>query len=160
MRIPGFHRKDRQAIADPAAGTVYLERRPGESTGAFEMRLAAAAEQREAGRGFARRTTPPPMADSREKAVKAHRPPRRRHGFGLVGMAVTLVAVLGVLWLALAAREGSFAAGGAVVDQKIAAATQPAKVAAAQAVDRTGQAVQNAGQALETQGQKIREKAN
>ena len=160
MRIPGFHRRDRQAIADPAAGQVFLERRLGESTGAFEMRLAAAAHEREAGRGFARRTTPPPPARP-DKIAKAPKPPRRRHGgFGLVGVAVTLVAVLGALWLALAAREGSFAGGGNVVDQKIAEVTLPAKAAASQAVDRTGQVVQNAGQAIENQGQKLRQAAN
>jgi hypothetical protein len=37
--------------------------------------------------------------------------------------------------------------------------TQPARVAATEAVDRTGAAVQNAGEALENQGQRIRESA-
>lgn len=57
----------------------------------------------------------------------------------------------------LAAREGSFAAGGAVVDQKVAEVTQPARIAINETADRTGAAVQNAGQALETQGEKLRE---
>ena len=88
--------------------------------------------------------------------ARAH---RRRGGVGLVSVLVVLVAALGVLWLILAAREGSFAGGGAVVDQKVAEVTAPARVAANEAVDRTGAAVQNAGQTLESQGERIRERA-
>ncbi|HTK33666.1 MAG TPA: hypothetical protein VL358_00080 [Caulobacteraceae bacterium] len=159
MRIPGFPRRDRQTSEDLATDGVYVERRPGESTEAFETRLAAAAQEREGGRPFARPIRP--VADRRDGGRRTEAPrSRRRHGFGMVGLAVTLVAVLGVLWMVLAAREGSFAGGGAVVDQKIAEVTAPAKVAASQAVDRTGQAVQNAGQAIEHQGEKIRKTAN
>jgi hypothetical protein len=166
MRIPGFNRPNRQPTADPAPGQVYLERRPGETTGAFEMRMAAAARESETSGVFSRRPVAASAAaaaaqPARRADVRAPPPPRRRRrGFGLVGMAVALVAVLGVLWLVLAAREGSFAGGGAVVDQKIAEVTSPARAAANQAVDRTGAAVQNAGQAIETQGQKIRKTAN
>ncbi|OYW42582.1 MAG: hypothetical protein B7Z38_04535, partial [Rhodobacterales bacterium 12-64-8] len=56
------------------------------------------------------------------------------------------VAAVGALWMVLAAQEGSFAAGGAVVDRKIAEITAPARVATNEAVVRTGAAVQNAGQ--------------
>jgi hypothetical protein len=157
MRIPGFNRPDREpALA--AAGQGYLERRPGESAEAFEMRMAAAAREREAARPpvWGRRQ---PKAATRPDERRPERT-RRRRGFGMIGLAVTLVAVLGALWLVLAAREGSFAAGGALVDQKLAEVTSPARVAATQAVDRTGAAVQSAGQALETQGQKIRKAGN
>jgi hypothetical protein len=166
MRIPGFRRKDRPASADPATGEVYLERRPGESAGAFEMRLAAAARERELNRGFARRAElPTPRRDADEpprKIAKAPKPPRRRRGgfMNLVGVAVTVVAVLGVLWVVLAVREGSFAGGGKVVDQKIAELSAPARNAANQAVDRTGRAVQDAGQAIENQGEKIKRSAD
>jgi hypothetical protein len=160
MRIPGFHRRDRQAIADPAAGQVYVERRPGESTEAFEMRLAAAASERETGRGFARTPSPAVVAAREEQRRSSVPKPRRRHGLSMIGLAVTLVAVLGVLWVVLAAREGSFAGGGAVVDHKVAEVTAPARMAVNQAVDRTGQAVKNAGQVIENQGEKIRQKAN
>jgi hypothetical protein len=162
MAIFGFGR-DRAAVADPAAGQVYVERRPGESTESFEARLAAAAKERE--RRFATGTTrrarpiepPPPAARAR-----AERPPRRRSGhagMNVLGFLVVLVAAVGALWLVLAAREGSFAAGGAVVDRKIAELAHPARLAANQAVDRTGEAVQTAGQNLEVQGQRIRESA-
>ena len=154
MRFPGFPSKDRQArLADEA----YLSRRPGESAAAFEARMAAAASERQAAPGvFARRPVIPPAT----KRPPEPRPRRRRHGLGLIGAVVTLAAVLGALWVALAVHEGSFSAGGAVVDRKIAEAALPAKVAASQAVDRTGQAVQNAGQAIESQGEKIRKTAN
>jgi hypothetical protein len=155
MRIPGFTREDR--VAD----TAYLERRPGESSEAFEARMAAAAEAREhgpAGEPDRREAYVQGRRDERRREAREERP-RRRGGFGLVGLLVVLVAALGVVWLALAAREGSFAAGGAVVDQKIAAVTEPARDAATRAVDRTGQAVENAGQALENQGQRLREEA-
>jgi hypothetical protein len=154
MRFPGFDRQDRAAVADPAAGQVYVERRHGESAEHFEARLATAARERAAlhAAPAGRR----PVVERRTE-----RPERRRkgHGFGLVGLMVVLVAAVGALWLVLAAREGSFAAGGAVVDRKLAEFTGPARVATNEAVDRTGAAVQTAGQSLEAQGQRIRETA-
>ena len=159
MRILGFGRTERQAIADPAAGQVYVERRPGESPAAFEARLAAAARERANPTFGSRRTI---AGDPRREAAR-HEPPRiekrRRGGFGIVGLVVVLVAALGVMWVVLAAREGSFAAGGAVVDQKLAQVAHPARVAVNQAADRTGAAVQNAGATLEAQGERIRETA-
>jgi hypothetical protein len=156
MGIFGSSRTQRQAIADPAAGQVYIERRPGESAEAFEARLAAAARERTQPPRFATGAKRPVVADSR----RADPPrPRRRAGFGLVGIFVVLIAAVGVLWMVLAAREGSFAAGGAVVDQKLAEVTNPARVAVNQAADRTGAAVQNAGQSLEAKGEALREKA-
>jgi hypothetical protein len=161
MRIPGITREDR--VVD----TPYLERRPGETREAFEARMAAAAEARDRGVAPAEAT----VADRRDAYAQGRRDerrrerrvererPRRRGGFGLLGLVVVLVAALGVVWLALAVREGSFAAGGAVVDQKVASVTQPAVDAANRAVDRTGQAVENAGQALENQGQRLQEQA-
>ena len=161
MRIPGFPRRDRQAADDHAAEPIYVERRPGESTDAFEARLAAAARERAALAAAPRRgRSPPRERDTMRIDPSRADKPRRRRGFGLVSLVVVLVAALGAVWVVLAAREGSFAAGGAVVDRKIAQVTQPARVAADQAVDRTGAVVQNAGQVIETQGQRIRQTAN
>lgn len=155
MGIFGSTRAERRAIPDPAAGQVYVERRPGESAEAFEARLAAAARERAEPRRFGTAGVRPATVEKRVPTP----PQRRRRGFGFVGLFVVVVAAVGVLWIVLAAREGSFAAGGAVVDQKLAQVTSPARVAVNQAADRTGAAVQNAGQTLEAQGERLREKA-
>jgi hypothetical protein len=157
MHIPGFRRRVL------AGGETYVERRPDESLESYEQREA---EAREAAYrpipADERHAYEEGRRDQHRAEVQADRRverPRRRGGFGLVGLLVVLVAALGVVWITLAAREGSFAQGGAVVDEKLAEVTQPARVAATEAVDRTGQAVQNAGQALENQGERIRENA-
>lgn len=156
MTSPGFDRSEREAVAGPGPDVPdYVERRSGESNEQFEARLAAAADAAE--RGYTA-STRQAYADGRRDQHRADRA-RRRRGFGLAGLLVVVIAAVGVLWLVLAAREGSFAAGGAVVDQKLAEVTNPARVAANQAVDRTGAAVQNAGQTLETQGERLRETA-
>jgi hypothetical protein len=164
MALFGFGRK-RPVVVDAATGHVVLERRPGETTEAFEIRRAAH-ERDVYERERAARAAAPGVAAARGKAYAEGRRDqhkaekhahRKRGGFGFATVFVVLVAALGVVWLALAAREGSFAAGGAVVDQKVAAVTAPARVAVNETVDRTGAAVQNAGQALENQGEKLRE---
>lgn len=163
MQIPGFGPK-RTTVTHGAPSHVVVERRPGESVEAFELRRAAhdrdvyereraakpSAPAAAAARGQA-------YAEGRRDQHKAEKRAHRRGGFGFATAFVVLVAALGVVWLALAAREGSFAAGGAVVDQKVAEVTQPARVAINQTADRTGAAVQNAGQALENQGERLRE---
>ena len=154
MRIPGLRSWGRRT---PPSEQLFLSRRPDESASSFEARMAAAASGREAAPRVVVRPTP--SATPTRRAPQP-REPRRRRGLGLIGGLVTVVAVLGALWIALAVREGSFSAGGAVVDRKIAEATLPAKTAASEAVDRTGQAVQSAGQAAENQGEKIRKTAN
>jgi hypothetical protein len=168
MHIPGFSRPEREPIAAPDTGQVYVERRPGESPEDFEARLAAAArerrEVRETAAGEPRVVHEVPAREAykagrRDQHRAETRGGRRRHGFGMAGLIIVVVAALGVLWLALAAREGSFAAGGAVVDQKLAEAAEPARVAISQAADRTGTAVQTAGQKLEAQGERLREQA-
>ena len=166
MHIPGFRRPEREPIADPNTGQVYVERMPGESSEAFEARLAAAARERRVVQDDVRE---PPVVnettrrdaykEGRRDQHRAETVRRRRGGFGMAGLVIVIVAALGVLWLALAAREGSFAAGGAVVDNKLAAATEPARVAINEAADKTGAAVQNAGQKLEAQGERLREQA-
>jgi hypothetical protein len=72
---------------------------------------------------------------------------RRRHP--VIGLLVGVVALAGVAMLALAAREGSFARGGQVVDQNLSAAAGRAQNAGADAIAKTGQAMQNAGASLE-----------
>ena len=153
MRIPGFGSK-RPLVVEAPSGRVVLERRPGESVEAFEARRAAYERDRAAR---------PPVVDPAKAYADGRRDQhriekqRRRGGFGFATVFVVLVAALGVVWLALSAREGSFAAGGAVVDQKVAEVTAPARVAVNETVDRTGVAVQNAGQALENQGERLRD---
>lgn len=156
MRMPSFNQTERRTVADPVTGrTVVLERQPNESLQSFEARQAAALH-----------AGPPPTAGAQDLAYREgrrdqHQAERRAHrgGFGLIGLVVVIVAALGVLWIVLAAREGSFAAGGALVDQKIAQATAPAREAANQAADRTGKALENVGQSVEEQGERIRRKA-
>jgi hypothetical protein len=72
---------------------------------------------------------------------------RRRHP--LIGLLVGVVALAGAAMLALAAREGSFARGGQVVDQDLSAAAGQAQTAGADALARTGQAIRDAGASLE-----------
>jgi hypothetical protein len=152
----------RGAAAD-ARREAYVEGRRDErraETG-DPPRAPAAADARRDAYDRGRRDGRHAERDDRAARREAERE-RRRHrhgGMGMFGVLVALVAVLGVLWLVLAARHGSFAAGGAVVDQKIAEVTSPARQAADRALDRTGQAVQRAGRNLEDQGDRIRQAA-
>ncbi|HSZ50860.1 MAG TPA: hypothetical protein VK801_04755 [Caulobacteraceae bacterium] len=70
---------------------------------------------------------------------------RRRGGVPILGLLVLLVVIFGSVMLYLAAENGSFARGGAVVDRDLSQATQPVR----RAEDRTGQALQNAGEHLQ-----------
>jgi hypothetical protein len=74
---------------------------------------------------------------------------QRRRGHPMIGLLVAVVAVAGAAMLALAAREGSFARGGQVVDRNLSAAAGQAQNAGADALARTGQAIHNAGASLE-----------
>ncbi len=74
---------------------------------------------------------------------------RRRRGHPIIAALVALVAVAGAAALALAAHEGSFARGGQVVDNSIAAAADQTKAAGQTAVVQTGQAIQDAGATLQ-----------
>ena len=138
MWTPRFMRRNR-AVIDPATGLAYVEHSGTTSTRANRD---GRAEQRAA------------------DAPKIQTKRRHRGGLGLLGLLIFALAVAGGGYLTLAAREGSFAAGGAAVDRQVAAVTNPAREAAVEAVDRTGYAVQQAGQTVEEQGKKIRDKAN
>jgi hypothetical protein len=78
-----------------------------------------------------------------------HREARMRRRHPLIGLLVGVVALAGAAMLALAAREGSFARGGQVVDQDLSAAAGQAQTAGADALARTGQAIRDAGASLE-----------
>ena len=80
---------------------------------------------------------------------------RRRGGFGLLGFVLVLVAAVGVILLVFAVREGSFSAGGAVVDNKLVQATSGVAPALDSAASKTGTALETAGQNLKDQGAAI-----
>lgn len=71
--------------------------------------------------------------------------PRRRGGAPIITLLVLLIVIFGAIMLYLAAQNGSFARGGAVIDRDLSQATQPVR----RAEDKTGQALQNAGQHLQ-----------
>ncbi len=77
---------------------------------------------------------------------------RRRGGFGPWGFILLLVAAIGVMLVVFAIREGSFSAGGAVVDNKLVQATSSVTPAIDNAASKTGTALESAGQNLKDQG--------
>ena len=72
----------------------------------------------------------------------------RRHRSPMLGFFVLLVALVGGAMIYLAAREGSFTAGGQVVDNALGQASAPARDAA----NRAGDALEQAGQSLKSGG--------
>jgi len=94
---------------------------------------------------------PPDRRDAFEEGRRQGRQDeRRRHrSHPLLKLAVVLVAVAGAAVVALAAHEGSFSRGGAVVDRNLSVAAENAQVSSAQAVAQAGQAVKDAGTSLE-----------
>ena len=94
---------------------------------------------------------PPDRRDAFEEGRRqGHIEERRKHrGHPLIKLAVFAVALAGAAVVALAAREGSFSRGGAVVDQNLTTAAQTAQIKSAQAVAQAGQAVKDAGTSLE-----------
>lgn len=85
---------------------------------------------------------PTATAAPRERVVAVTRP-RRRGGF-VVSLIVLAVVVFGCVMLYLAAQNGSFSRGGAVVDQSISQAGAPIR----NAEDRAGGALESAGRHL------------
>lgn len=73
---------------------------------------------------------------------------QRHHSHPVLGLLVALVALAGLALLALAVREGSFARGGKVLDQNLAAAAGEAQMAGGNAMARTGEAIHDAGAAM------------
>ncbi|MGA0603694.1 hypothetical protein ACO2Q3_23505 [Caulobacter sp. KR2-114] len=72
----------------------------------------------------------------------------RKPGFSLVSAVVLMAAVIGGGAIFLAAREGSFTAGGEVVDHQLTTAADKAKAPLRGAADKAGDALENAGQNL------------
>ncbi|MFI4974529.1 MAG: hypothetical protein ACHP84_08325 [Caulobacterales bacterium] len=72
----------------------------------------------------------------------------RRRSSPLIAMALILVAAAGGTILYLAAREGSFSAGGEVVDRQVAKAADATSQATKGVADQAGNALEGAGQNL------------
>jgi len=66
----------------------------------------------------------------------------------VVGLVVLIVVVFGTLLLYLAARNGSFRNGGAVVDNKLSAVEESATSPLRGAADKAGSALEKAGRDL------------
>lgn len=77
---------------------------------------------------------------------------RRRPRFGLFGLILVVGAALGALFIVVAVRQGSFTAGGAVVDNKLSQAASPVTSTIGNVAAQTGSALQNAGQNLKDEG--------
>lgn len=78
-----------------------------------------------------------------QRGRRDERSARRRSP--LLSLAVAVVAIVGAGTLVLAAREGSFASGGQVVDHQLQIATGQAELTTRDAAAATGEAVHDAG---------------
>jgi hypothetical protein len=87
-----------------------------------------------------------------ERRVMAHRRRRRHPIFAFV---VLVAAVSGLGFAGLAYEAGSFAGGGAIVDQKLGEWRADLMGAASRAVDQGGHAVQGVGQSISSQSQQL-----
>ncbi len=83
-------------------------------------------------------------ADRRAERRAARAAAPRRRGFPLFSLIILAVVAFGALMLYLAAQNGSFSEGGAVVDNSLSNAVAPIKGAE----DRAGSALEAAGQHL------------
>ena len=88
-----------------------------------------------------------------EYRVMARRQRRRSHP--IIGLVVSVAAVSGAGFLGLAYETGSFAGGGAVIDQKLAEWRADVVGMAGRAGDQGGHAVQTVGQRISTQSQQL-----
>lgn len=80
---------------------------------------------------------------------------RGRPALAAIGATFVVVALLSLGALVLAINNGSFAAGGAEIDQQVATATAPAREMAADAAQRSGEALRRAGEDLQAQGRQL-----
>lgn len=80
---------------------------------------------------------------------------RRRRGFGPLSFLLLLAAIVGVVLIVFAVQQGSFSAGGAVVDNKLGQATSSVAPTIDNAASKTGTALETAGQNLKDQGAAI-----
>ena len=88
-----------------------------------------------------------------EHRVMTRRARRRSHP--LIGFVVLVAAVCGVGFLGLAYETGSFAGGGAVIDQKLAEWRTDILGAAGNAGEQGGHAMQSVGQSISTQSRQL-----
>lgn len=80
------------------------------------------------------------QADLDRAYEKGRRDERARHrGHPILSLAVAIIALVGGAMLFLAAREGSFAQGGRVMDAQIATASDQAQLASQDARDKLHQ---------------------
>ena len=88
-------------------------------------------------------------ADVKEAYERGRRDERARHKSSpVMALIVLLIAVIGVGGLYLAAKEGSFTGGGAVVDRNLNTASQTVQQPVRNAAENAGTALENAGQNL------------
>jgi hypothetical protein len=73
---------------------------------------------------------------------------KRRHGSGFFSFLILLVVAAAAMLFYLAAQNGSFANGGAVVDRNISQATQTVQAPFKRAAEKAGDTLENAGQNL------------
>jgi hypothetical protein len=105
-------------------------------------------------------TTAPERAEMKRRLSVAYDRGRKEershhHGGGVLAVIVGLVAVIGAGMLALAFEQGSFAAGGAVIDGQIAQVRAAADNATGQARAKAGAALSSAGQSVQQVGSNV-----
>jgi hypothetical protein len=105
-------------------------------------------------------STAPERAEQKRRLTLAYdrgrKEARSRHrGGGVLALVVGLVAVIGAGMLALAFEQGSFAAGGAVIDGKIAQVRSTVSDSTAQARAHAGAALSSAGQSVKQVGSNV-----
>jgi hypothetical protein len=96
-----------------------------------------------------------PQAE-REDAKAAYRRGRhderkRRRGSPLLSFVVLIIAAAAVALIYLAAQNGSFSSGGAVVDRNLSTASKTAQAPFRGAAGKAGDALERAGQTLKRQ---------
>jgi len=85
----------------------------------------------------------------REAYERGRRDERARHrGSPFAALLVAVIVLAGAGALILAAREGSFARGGAVVDTNLSEAARTVEAPVHKAADSAGDALQGAGQGI------------
>jgi hypothetical protein len=95
------------------------------------------------------------MADDSDQGPVWARSRRRRSGFPLVGLLVTLLALFGALTAVLAVKERSVAAGGATIDGWLAAGWDKAMELTGRAEAATAQTAEKAGAVADRTGDAV-----
>lgn len=95
-------------------------------------------------------------ADLREAYERGRSDERARHKRHPLLMTLTfLLALVGVVLLALAAANGSFRRAGGVVDQQLNVAADRAAPAVGEAASDAGQSLREAGRSAKSQAEKV-----